>query len=121
MAGWLDLAISKDFGGKSKSPEDGWEVAGWLALAMSTDFGWSFSLPGDGWEMAGWLAPTISKDFGRNYRSRGDGWEMAVAISRKTNVNLDRRGMAGRWLGGCPWLFPRIACVILDPCEMAGR
>ena len=47
LAGWLALAISKDFG-KSKSAGDGWEVAGWLALAMSTDFGWSFNLPGDG-------------------------------------------------------------------------
>ena len=36
-------------------------------------------------------------------------------------MNRNRRKMAGRWLGGCPLLFPKIAGFVLNRCKMAGR
>ena len=54
--------------------------------------------------MAGWLALAMpTKESRCKSTSPRDGWEMA-----------------GRWLGGCPWLFPKIAGVILNRCTMVG-
>ena len=134
MTGRLASSSSQVFGCNCRSPRDGWEMAGWLALAISKDFGCHFGSLGDGLEdtffylntqykqktirtttkpyskqtthnkIAGWLALAISKQIWCKSTSPRDGWEMA-----------------GRWLGGCPWLFPKIAGVILNRCKMAGR
>ena len=90
MVEWLALATSKGTGCNSRLQGDGWPC-------MCPKFvGCESKSPRDGWEMAGWLALAISKDFG---------------------VSLKRQDMAGEWLGGWPWLCPRIAggvCVCKD-------
>ena len=129
--GWPCMC-PKFVGCESKSPRDGWEMAGWLALAISKDFGVSLKRQDMAGEWLGgwpWLCPRIAggvcvcKDmagrwaqpFPMNYRYHGDCWNLSCQFQGTANVNIDRREMAGIWIGGCPWRCPMIACVILDP------
>ena len=128
LTGWLAPTSSNDFGCNSTSPEDGWEMAGWLALAISEDFGCNFGSLGDGWESTSYIRTpntthTISTThFTVQTKQEPDGWVVgAVYFKNMSRVHLDRREMAGRLLGGCPWLFPKIAGVILDRYKIAGR
>ena len=137
MAGWLPLAISTDCGCNSRSLQDGWELIGWLAPTSSTDCGCNCRSPRDGWAIVGWLALTIFTDqkaistttttnnTGQlNTRTKWlGGWRCLVQehFSCQSRPPGDGWEMAGRWLGGCPWLFPKIAGVILDRYKMAGR
>ena len=86
----------------------------------------------DRWEMAGRTPVVLEHTIHNNtqynqtpYSTNNNQNQMAglaLDISKnKTGVNLNRRDMAGRWLGGCPWRFPKIAGVILDHYTMAGR
>ena len=55
MGGWRCL-FQEHVSCKSRSPGDDWEMAGWLAIAISKDFGCNLGSLEDGWEMAGrWL------------------------------------------------------------------
>ena len=138
MAGWLPLGISKDCGCNPRSLHNGSEMIGWLAPTSSKDVGCNCRSPRDVWEMAGWLALAMSKDFGCHFGSLEDGRENTCCIitqntatkpsvQQKPNqyttkwlggwllpfrtqsgVNRHRQEMAGRWVGRCPWVFPKI-------------
>ena len=91
----------------------------------------------DRWEMVGrWLGehqlhyntqynhiPSVQQqNIQCDKKPEPDGWVVgAVYFKNMSRVHLDRREMAGRLLGGCPWLFPKIAGVILDRYKIAGR
>ena len=81
-----------------------------MLLAGSKDCGCRLKSLQDGWKVIGWLALTNSKYFGCSCKSLIDGWEMTGWLE----------DMAGRLLGGWPYLFPRISGVMLDGWEMAG-
>ena len=66
--------------------------------------------------------PYSNNSIQHTYKPEPDGWAVVAAyFNHISDVNLNRQKMAGRWLGGCPWLFPTIAGEILDRCKTAGR
>ena len=58
-------------------------------------------------------------------KTKPDGWVVGSGhfkqIWCESKSPEGGREIAGRWLGGSPWLFPKIAGVILDRCKLAGR
>ena len=130
---WLAPTNSNDFGCTCISPSDGWKMAGWLVLSIPNDFGCYFGSLGHDWGIAArthlvleqqyrqMTIGTTNNPYSTNKnQNQMAGW-LAVAISKNLlDANLNRRKIAGRWLGGCPWPFPQIAGVILDRCKMAG-
>ena len=115
MIGLLAPTTSKYVGCSCRSPRDGWAKAGWLALALSNDGGCHFGSLEDGWDKAGrtfvllehpiqhtHTNSTTHKSYITNKnQNQLAGW-LALANSKTSGVNLHRREMAGRWLGGCP-------------------
>ena len=105
------------------------EMAGWLVLTISKDFGFHFGSLGDAWEMAVIICirtptttHTISTTTNHTVQRKTEQMAgcLAVAISNTSGVDLNQREMAGRWLGGCPRLFPKIAGDISNLCKMVG-
>ena len=96
-------------------------MAGWLPLAISKDCGCNSKSPQDGLEMSGWLAPTSSKDVSCNCRSSRDGLEMAglvaLAISNHSGCNFGTVGVAGRWLGDGWKMAGRTPVVLEHPIQ----
>ena len=138
MIGWLAPTRSTDSGCNCRPPIDGWEVAGWLALAISNYFGCDFGSLGDGWEMVGRtpvvLEPPTQKQTSVQYTQKhtiqmktrtrwlgGRLWLSHNKVGCESKSPGDGQVMVGRWLCGWPLLFPKIAGVIADLCEMAGR
>ena len=140
MTRWLAPTSSKDFGCNSRSPRDCSEMAGWLAFGISKDFRCHFLIVGrslgDGWGMAG-RAPVVFEhpiqinfhqyskkpcSANKNQTRWLGGWRRLVQehFGCKSKSLVDGPEMAGRRVGGCRWLFPKIAGVTLDRCKMAG-
>ena len=125
MGFWNQRIRSKYLGFYCRSPRDGCEMVGWLALTVSTEFGCQFGIAGrwlgDDWENTTccFRTPNTNQNINTTHNHMA-GW-LALDISKTTGVNQNRRELAGRWLGGCPWLFPKIEGLILDRGKMAGR